>query len=95
MVGFPHPEILIHRTSTGTLVRSKSEVIVADTLSCLGIDYQYEEPLYANDDSTDFRLPGFTNTYEGDTWYWEHLGMLSVPSYAEVESISKGRLLLS
>lgn len=44
MVGFPRPEILIHRTSTGTLVRSKSEVIVADTLTCLGIDYQYEEP---------------------------------------------------
>lgn len=21
--------------------------------------------------------------YEGETWYWEHLGMLTTPSYAE------------
>ena len=31
----------------------------------------------------DFRLPDFTVSYEGDTFYWEHLGMLSVPSYKE------------
>jgi hypothetical protein len=24
----------------------------------------------------DFRLPDFTVSYEVDTWYWEHLGML-------------------
>lgn len=82
-VGVPHPENLIHRTAKGDLVRSKSEVIVADTLTRLGISYRYEEPLYAKDDPTDFRLPDFTVSYEGDTWYWEHLGMLSVPSYAE------------
>lgn len=82
-VGVPHPENLIHRTATGILVRSKSEVIVADTLTRLAISYKYEEPLYAKDDPTDFRLPDFTVTYEGDTWYWEHLGMLSVPSYAD------------
>ena len=64
-------------------MRSKSEVIVADTLTRLGISYKYEEPLFAKDDPTDFRLPDFTVTYEGDTWYWEHLGMLSVPSYAD------------
>ena len=31
----------------------------------------------------DFKLPDFTVSYEGDTFYWEHLGMLSVPSYKE------------
>jgi hypothetical protein len=82
-VGVPHPENLIHRTATGELVRSKSEVIVADTLTRLGISYEYEEPLYAKDDPMDFRLPDFTVRYEGETWYWEHLGMLTVPSYAE------------
>lgn len=82
-VGFPHPENLIHRTSAGILVRSKSEVIVADTLTRLGTDYEYEKPLYAKDDNTDFRLPDFTIAYEGETWFWEHLGMLSTPSYAE------------
>jgi exodeoxyribonuclease V alpha subunit len=82
-VGAPYPERLIHRTLTGVLVRSKSEVIVADVLTKLGISYQYEERLASHGDANDFRLPDFTVRYEGDTWYWEHLGMLSTPSYRE------------
>ena len=74
---------LIHRTSTGILVRSKSELVVAETLTRLGISYDYEKKVEAKDDPTDFRLPDFTVSYEGDTFYWEHLGMLSVPSYKE------------
>lgn len=65
------------------MVRSQSEMIVADTLTRLGISYLYEEKLPSKDDPTDFRLPDFTVSYEGDTFYWEHLGMLSVPSYRE------------
>ena len=62
--------------------RSKSEAIVADTLTRLGIRYEYEKKLLNKDDNPkDFRLPDFTVSYEGDTYYWEHLGMLSVPSY--------------
>ena len=73
---------LIHCTAKGILVRSKSEVIVADTLTRLGISYEYEEKLLnKNNDPTDYRLPDFTVSYEGDTFYWEHLGMLPVPSY--------------
>lgn len=82
-VPLPYPEKLIHRTTADELVRSKSEVVVAETLKSLGISYRYEEALYAMDDSADFRIPDFTVYYEGDTWYWEHLGMLSTPSYAE------------
>ncbi len=74
---------LIHRTAKGVLVRSKSEVIVADTLTRLGISYEYEQKLTSKDDPSDFRLPDFTVSFEGDTYYWEHLGMLSVPSYKE------------
>ena len=81
-MGFPYPENLIHRNSTNTLVRSKSEVIVADTLTRFGISYLYEESLCSKDNPRDFRLPDFTIKYEGETWYWEHLGMLSTPSYA-------------
>lgn len=81
-VSVPYPEKLIHRTQAGTLVRSKSEVIVADILTSLGMSYKYEQRLSSRD-GTDFRLPDFTVSYEGDTWYWEHLGMLNVPSYAE------------
>ena len=68
---------------SGVLVRSKSEVIVADVLTSLGISFEYERRLESKDDPKDFRLPDFTVHFEGDTWYWEHLGMLSTPSYAE------------
>ena len=80
---------LIHRTRPsaqhpqGILVRSKSEVIVADILTSLGVSFEYEQKLPSKDDSNDFKLPDFTASYEGDTFYWEHLGMLSVPSYRE------------
>ena len=43
----------------------------------------YEEPLYSRSDPRDFRLPDFTVSFEGDVYYWEHLGMLRVPSYRE------------
>src|SRR2546425_318435 len=74
---------LMHRTAKGVLVRSKSEVIVADTLTRLGISYEYEQKLPSQDDSNNSRLPDFTISHEGNTYYWEHLGMLSVPSYKE------------
>jgi len=75
---------LIHRTAKNVLVRSKSEVIVADTLTRLKISYEYERKLPNKEGNpNDFRLPDFTVSYEGDTYYWEHLGMLSVPSYRE------------
>jgi len=84
----PYPEALIHRTRRGVLVRSKSEVIVANVLDNLvddfsEIDWKYEEPLYPADDRKDYRLPDFTIGFAGDTYYWEHLGMLSVPAYRE------------
>jgi len=77
------PEGLIHRTRSGILVRSKSEVIVADTLSSLGLSYKYEEPLRNPDDREDFMLPDFTVYYEGEVFYWEHLGMLSEEYYRQ------------
>jgi hypothetical protein len=52
-------------------------------LTSLGISFEYEQKLPSTDDPTDFKLPDFTASYEGDTFYWEHLGMLSVPSYRE------------
>ena len=78
-----YAEHLIHRTRTGIMVRSKSEVIVADILTSPGISYEYEQKLASKDDPNDFKLPDFTVSYEGDTFYWEHLGLLSVPSYRE------------
>ena len=79
----PHLAALKHRTRKGDAVRSKSEVVVADILYALGISYSYEQPLFSRSDPKDFRLPDFTASFEGDIYYWEHLGMLSVPSYRE------------
>ena len=50
-------EGLIHRTARGELVRSKSEVIIANLLHANRIDYRYEEPLEI-DGLT--KLPDFT-----------------------------------
>ncbi|GBC69024.1 ATP-dependent RecD-like DNA helicase [archaeon HR01] len=81
--GLPYPARLIHKTRTGVLVRSKSEVVVANILTDFGISYEYEKPLYSKKDPKDFRLPDFTIKYEGETFYWEHLGMLEDPKYKE------------
>ena len=73
---------LIHRTSNGTLVRSKSEVIIADALSAADIEFAYEKEFPGHDGSV--RLPDFTieDAATGETYIWEHLGMLSNPQYA-------------
>lgn len=79
----PYPEALIHRTKTGVAVRSKSEIIVADVLESLGLAWEYERRLTIPDSPNDFRLPDFTIGFQGDTCYWEHLGMLSLPAYRQ------------
>jgi exodeoxyribonuclease V alpha subunit len=80
-VDVPYPEKLVHRTKTNVLVRSKSELVVANILTDLGISYEYEKPLEFA--PSDFRLPDFTIRYQGKVFYWEHLGMLALPSYRE------------
>ena len=62
-------------------MRSKAEVIVANTLARLGIQYEYEKRLYNPTNPRDSRLPDFTILHNGQTFYWEHLGMLSNPKY--------------
>lgn len=69
----------IHRTLTEHMVRSKSEVIIANMLFERDIPFQYEVPLFAPDGT--FYLPDFTINWRGEEWYWEHLGMLKDESY--------------
>jgi hypothetical protein len=71
---------LIHRTSSGEAVRSKSEVIIANLLHAKGIDYHYEHPLELGDV---VKYPDFTieDDNAGITYYWEHCGMLHDPAY--------------
>ena len=74
-------EGLIHRTTRGELVRSKSEVIIANLLHALGTTYAYEQPFTGKDGS--IRYPDFTieNAETGRRVFLEHLGLLSEPVY--------------
>jgi exodeoxyribonuclease V alpha subunit len=69
----------IHRTLADFMVRSKSEVIIANILFEENIPFWYEKSLIA-DDGTRY-LPDFTIEYNGQTWYWEHLGLRGNKSY--------------
>ena len=77
----PYAEHLIHRTDKGHLVRSKSELVIANILHQLEIDYEYErvcdgmiEPGRLRPDFS-FVMP------DGDLIVWEHLGMMDRPDY--------------
>ena len=73
---------LIHRTERGELVRSKSEVVIADKLHARNIEYSYEVPLIFADGIE--RYPDFTlvDDVTNQRFYWEHLGMLDDAAYA-------------
>lgn len=77
----PYAEHLIHRTERGHMVRSKSELVIANMLHQLDIDYQYER--ICDGTVAPGRLrPDFSFvTPDGELVVWEHLGMLSRPDY--------------
>lgn len=71
---------LIHRTARGELVRSKSEVIIANALFYHHLDYSYEPELVLGEH---VKFPDFRVVDEdtGDEWFWEHCGMMEDPKY--------------
>ncbi|KJK23497.1 hypothetical protein UB46_15655 [Burkholderiaceae bacterium 16] len=71
----------IHEALGGDMLRSKSEVIIANLLHGASVPFRYEQPLFARDGT--LRLPDFTITWAGKTYYWEHLGRLEFSDYAE------------
>lgn len=71
----------IHEALSGDMLRSKSEVIIANLLHERNVPFRYEQPLFAGDGT--LRLPDFTITWAGRTYYWEHLGRLDLIDYAE------------
>ena len=62
-------------------MRSKSEVIIANLLHAKGLEYAYEQPFVAADDSV--RYPDFTidDPELGVTVIWEHLGSINNSEY--------------
>lgn len=70
----------VNRSANRELMCSKSEVIVANTLRALGIEYSYEEILRMSDGTV--RKPDFTiRRSTGPPVFWEHLGMLDRAGY--------------
>lgn len=76
-----YPENKIYSTRKDELVRSKSEVILADMYTDLGIPYRYEAPLYL--DNGQVKYPDFTllNIETREIIYHEHLGLLDDEAY--------------
>jgi hypothetical protein len=70
-------------TARGERVRSKSEVIIADTLSRMGIPYRYEFPTSVKGWGTLY--PDFTclRPSTREEVIWEHFGLMGEPDYAE------------
>lgn len=75
-----HPEQLKYKSSSGNLVRSKSEYIIDSMLYLHHIPFRYECELIL--DGVSF-YPDFTilHPVSGQIFYWEHLGLLDNPSY--------------
>ena len=70
-------------TTKGERVRSKSEIIIADTLENNCVPYRYEYPLYLKGFGQIY--PDFTvlNVRTRKEFVWEHFGIMDDPIYAE------------
>ncbi|MCY4338500.1 MAG: AAA family ATPase [Gammaproteobacteria bacterium] len=75
----------IHKALTGDMVRSKSEVIIANLLHDRNIPFEYETLLKAPDGT--MYLPDFSVTWNGELWFWEHWGMMSSECYEKHRAI--------
>ena len=82
-----YPENLRFETEKGDMVRSKSEVIIANILyrNRKNILYKYERPLEVIENGRQKTIyPDFTilNKHTGEITYWEHAGRMDDPYYA-------------
>lgn len=75
-----HPEQLIHKTSSGIMVRSKSETIIDMFLHTNRIPFRYECALHLDNI---ILHPDFTirHPQTGEIYYWEHFGMMDKEDY--------------
>ena len=92
-------EVDLYQTDNGELVRSKSELNIANMLYKMGIPYKYECPLKLKNGVVIY--PDFTllNLKERRVQYWEHRGMMddktySIHSVERVKDYQKNDLIL-
>lgn len=76
-----HPENLIHKSSSGHIVRSKSEAMIDHFLFTHRIPFRYECALELG--NTVF-YPDFTirHPLTGETYFWEHFGLMDDSGYS-------------
>lgn len=76
-----HPESLKFKTNCGTLVRSKSELLIAMMLDKYGVPYKYECML---ETPAGPHFPDFTIMHPKSKriYLWEHFGLMDDSSYA-------------
>lgn len=87
-----YPENLIHNCMSGNIVRSKSEAMIDMILHLNHIAYRYECELNIGNKTL---YPDFTIRHPktGETYYWEHFGMIDQKKYME-DMFSKLRLYI-
>lgn len=85
-----YPEKLIHQSSSGNFVRSKSECMIDTMLYIKQIPFRYECALQLGEATV---YPDFTILHPrtGKIYYWEHFGMMDKPEYAQ-KAFSKQNL---
>lgn len=76
-----YPEQLKHKTASGNIVRSKSEVLIDMALYKYRIPFRYECALAIGDE---IFYPDFTilHPVTGKLYYWEHFGKMDNQKYA-------------
>lgn len=77
-----HPEELTYRTTSGQMVRSVSELLIANALFFRKIPYRCECALQLG---PSLFYPTFTirHPYTGATYYWEHCDFMENPQYCQ------------
>lgn len=84
-----------HYTVRGERVRSKSEIMIADTLSRLKVPYRYEYPVHITGLGTVH--PDFTclNLRQRKEYIWEHSGLMSDSGYVDYAVNKIGKYTLA
>lgn len=77
-----YPERLVHLSSSGNIVRSKSECMIDTMLFLNKIPFRYECALELGEAKV---YPDFTIRHPktGKIYYWEHFGMMDNPEYVQ------------
>lgn len=77
-----YPELLIHKSLSGNLVRSKSEALIDMLLFTNQIPFRYECALHLGSNTF---FPDFTikHPHTGKIYYWEHFGKMDDPNYSK------------